>query len=432
MFERETDLFDRVVERFIGSAEPAALSGNGSQLSGDLAPLALVFLDPSRAMSDAAARKGYTHRHCWGVLPSRKVPRWLLPLENPCGTIAGTEIYEPHARTSRIMKRALIPVIRTGWRGWARHKVLIASKEPLPLEVLVTDLTGETHPIFALSVGNQRVMRKLTVQVMRPNGEILGYMKLPLTAAATERVRHEAEILQRLWAFSPLRPHIPGVLYAGLCNDSYVLFQTPVVGEPGPTRLQRMHEQFLQTLWKVHREEKPGKMLVEEVARRWEKSPAQSETAWQQLGQEALRCSMQTLSAGTISCGVMHGDFAPWNTRVGQERLLLFDWELSAWEAPLSWDVFHFHVQTACFLKKNSGAGSFVQCTPGERASYLLYLLSSAEQLIAEGGDPAPINYRRTVLTKTVADEAVQKHAGSGKRKAAGQLGAAAIWGWPR
>ena len=166
-------------------------------------------LSPSHRLTKILRHKGYTHLTRFATIPSHSVPRWLLPIGDVSGTLAGTQIYLPHKWMARAMKRLLMATIRMGWNGSLGSQVLIASKGPLPLETLVRAVTGECNPVFALSLGRRLAVRKLTVQVMRRNGEILGYMKLPLTEAATERVRHEAIVLERLWNFPTLRPHIP-------------------------------------------------------------------------------------------------------------------------------------------------------------------------------------------------------------------------------
>ncbi|MGI9072204.1 MAG: polysaccharide deacetylase family protein [Bryobacteraceae bacterium] len=263
------------------------------------------------------------------------------------------------------------------------------------MESLVHEVTGEAQPIFALSLGRQAAVRKLTVQVMRPDGEILGYLKLPFTLAAAERVRNEANVLERLWTFPALRPHVPHLLYAGVWNEGYVLFQSSLQGNLAPTNLSSMHKTFLQTLWNVRRIDRPGVSLVDEMGAKWSKAVALLGPEWKELGQEVLRRSARELDGRTICCGISHGDFTPWNTRVSQGRLLLFDWESSHWEAPNSWDIFHFGLQTAVSLNKEV-ATSF----SGERreeATYLLYLLSSVIQFVQEE-NRAAIDLRRNLL----------------------------------
>jgi hypothetical protein len=266
----------------------------------------------------------------------------------------------------------------------------------LPLEVLIRDITGEERPIFALSFGRQPIFRKLTIQVMSPTGKILGYMKLPLTDAAGERVRNEATVLQQLWNFPVLRPRIPRVLYAGDWNQSYLLFQSPLEGEAGPLCFDGIHQQFLQTLWAVRLVEKPGQRLIGEIAAKWERAVPFLDGKWRELGQEALRRSTCDFSDKTLRFGVMHGDFAPWNTRVWQSELLLFDWESADLEAPTSWDMFHFQVQTAASFRK---ASCSIEVHPSDEASFMLYLLSSVCQYLEEGNHEA-IGYRQKLLLR--------------------------------
>jgi hypothetical protein len=283
--------------------------------------------------------------------------------------------------------------------------VLVASREALPLELLVGQVTGEHEPVFALSLGTPTHFRKLTVKVMRPNGETLGYVKLPLTEAAKERVRHEAEILNRLSNFAAIRPHIPRVLHANDWESGYILFQSCGPSHPGPVEFNNLHEELLQKLRGLHELQKPGPALVKEVAARWQKAEPLLDSRWRALGEAALVSASRELKDVMIPCGIMHGDFAPWNTRVGDGRLYAFDWESAAWEAPTLWDMFHFKVQIASLLNKNSEEVSSLSRFSGGRASFLLYLLASVCQQLEE---QAPSNhvglrYRQRVLVKELS-----------------------------
>jgi len=286
-------------------------------------------------------------------------------------------------------------MMKTGWPGWARHSVLIASKEPLPLENLMRNVTEEPQPVFALSVGVPETVRKLTLQVMRSGGEILGYIKVPVTAAADERVRHEATVLERLNGLPELRPYIPRLLYSGLCNNRYVLFQSPLMGSPGPPGFTKMHSEFLQTLQSFQPVRKPGTSVMEGVAAKWERIVSQLGAKWQSLGREVLRRVSCELSRAMVLCGVMHGDFTPWHTRVHEGGLSLFDWESAAWEAPASWDRFHFLAQTECLLKRKNENCKPTEHIGNDLACNLLYLLHSTAQLVEEKADRVGIDFRQ-------------------------------------
>jgi hypothetical protein len=126
---------------------------------------------------------------------------------------------------------------------------------------------------------------------------------------------------------------------------------------------------------------------------------------WQGLGREVLRSATRQLDAAVVPCGILHGDFAPWNTRVHNDELSLFDWESAVWEAPLGWDKFHFLVQVDCLLNKGRGAGLPSILTNGERGSYLLYLLKSGLQLVEEDASPIGIEHREKLLRQQLSEE---------------------------
>jgi hypothetical protein len=261
-------------------------------------------------------------RYRFAVLPSRQEPRYLLPLGNSRTTLEGLRIYTPYALGARLWKGFLAQVIKTGWSGWAMHPLHVG--EPVGLKALVTNVTGERTPAFAMSLGTPGKYRKLTIQVMRASGETLGYIKLGLTKPAVEHVRHEASVLEDL---SRLQPQVPHVLYAGEWQNSYLLFQSPLEGRPGPSDLSAMHMEFLEKLAAIRRVDKPGLQVVEETGARWKEVTWRCDWRWQHLGTATLAAARRDLEKVTVPCGIWHGDFAPWNTLVQDGRLSVFDWD---------------------------------------------------------------------------------------------------------
>ena len=401
----EAGRLQRALEQLSGPAAEPAPQNRTKFLEPTTHPVSVtVHQGPSRRTVEELAKNGFAHFRRFSVLPSYKAPRWLLPLGDTHQMLVGSQIYAPHAPTARLLKAIFLRMIRAGWQGWGCRQLLVASRGPLPLEVMVRDVTGEPEPTFAMSIGFGGNFRKLTVQVMRPNSEILGYIKVPLTEAATERVRHEASILKRLWNFAPLRPHIPKVLYASEWADGFLLFQSTGPRRPGPVEFGRLHEAFLRTLWGVYRTEKPGRTLVEEVAAHWKKSVSLMDAELPELGERALERASRELDGSMVSCGISQGDFTPWNTRMEHERLFVFDWESAAWDAPISWDRFHFHIQVVSLLNKNGGGWYPSSQTRTDRASFLLYLLSSVCQCLEEAGNGDPgTEYRKRILLRELS-----------------------------
>lgn len=356
--------------------------GDASNLAG--LGLPTVFsLSASRNLPKLLRRQGYTHVRSFVPIPSRNIPRWVLPIGDRSCMVAGTSMYQPHKWAPRAIKKALIGMMKMGWTGELCPKILIASTGKLALETLVTGVTGEAEPVFAMSLGRQAAVRKLTIQVMRASGEVLGYIKLPLSDAAIERLHNEARIVEQLWRFPMLRLHIPQVLYSGDWNGTYVIFQSPLEGERGPAILNGLHEDFFRALHNVHRAQIPGQTVVNTVAAGWETAVRQLGREWEQMGEEVLRRATHSLQRKAMRCGVMHGDFTPWNTRVRNGQLLSFDWESADWELPISWDSFHFQVLVAyCFGK--TGDLQLSSQDTSEHLSFMLFLLSSVCRFLKE------------------------------------------------
>jgi hypothetical protein len=369
---------------------------------------------PRRAVSFATTKQdrhslcahGYDRTREFLIVPSRSAPHWLLPLGNPAITARSFDIYVPYAPVGRVLKSIANGLFRSGWSGLLRNRVLVSSAGPLPIENLVQSLTGECYPVFSFSLGAPGSFRfqKVTMQVMGRDGVVLGYMKLSLTEEAKNFVRHEATVLKRLEE-SPLRPYIPRVLYAGPWTDvGYILFQSALNGAPGPTVLTSEHNRLLKMMREIRVVHKPGPAVLQHVAERWKRVAPQLGSRWSEIGDGILRSCARSLASVSLPCGLMHGDFTPWNSKLDNGELFLFDWEWSEEEAPLDWDLFHFKVQTAsCLHKQSITHHEKYDSTP----SYLLYLLYSATRLAEAGPETKPaIDYREKLAREQLAQSA--------------------------
>ena len=85
----------------------------------------------------------------FAALPSRKNPRWLVPLGNTGAALAAMEIYSPYKFPARLFKRCLMTAISSRVPVWERDRVLLDCERPLQLEALVAQITGEPGPFSA-------------------------------------------------------------------------------------------------------------------------------------------------------------------------------------------------------------------------------------------------------------------------------------------
>jgi hypothetical protein len=354
----------------------------------------------SIGMCEGLSREGYSQQRRFVLLPSRRNLRWLLPHVSKRRGIDGLQLYTPYGNIARILKTLIVQARATGWAGWMRDSILIASRTALPIETLLCEVTGEKRLVLSLSLGTPGAFQKLTVQVMHPAGSILGYLKMPMTEAAGERLRHEATIVRDLSLYSELRPHIPRLLFAGLLGDQYLVLQSALEGRPGPVRYTAPHERFQERLQRCQSAQRTGLCVVEETGQEWDRVAPRMGAKWQTMGREALGIAMRELSGRAVPCGIQHGDFAPWNTRLDNGDLGLFDWEAASRNAPLLWDQFHFVTQVECLLKVRQKLESPRDGRKGNRGLYLLYLLSTAGEFWEKGAPDVAIRYREEQLLR--------------------------------
>jgi hypothetical protein len=317
------------------------------------------------------------------ILPTSRNPRWLVPLNEPGVRRMAMDIYLAYSHRARLYKAAMQYALTMPAALWARivsvtHRDLSAFRE------LVAHITGERNVRFAISLGSFGKYRKLCIQVMRPDTAVLGYIKVPLTDAAIGRVRNEASTLARLARHPAIRPHIPEVMFAGEWERCYVLFQTALRGGTASRRLGRVHHEFLRTLWQVEPVERPGAAVISELRDQMQDAVTAFGYKLRDLIDKAVDQAARELENTPIPCGVMHGDFAPWNTRVSGSQLLVFDWESAAWSAPVWWDVFNFNTQVRALLHADAGAERFANEHPAYSGALLLYLTFSLCSLADE------------------------------------------------
>ncbi|HUZ48083.1 MAG TPA: phosphotransferase [Terriglobia bacterium] len=312
----------------------------------------------------------------------------------------------PQKSRGKVLKAFASKLPWIGAPKWLPQRLTIASKGALPLEALITKLTGEKSPVFAWFMNLCAYSSKINMQVMRPDGEILGYIKLSLSKVASHSLRHEASVLSQLQTYPELRSSVPRVFYHGEWSDGYLIFVSRLAGKSDPLAFTSSHARFLQTLAAIRPVKRDGELLVKEIRRQWEQSLPRLGSEWVEIGQSALEKANRLLAGQSVPCGVIHGDFVPENTMMSNDRLLVFDWERSAAGMPKVWDIFHFHLELAYLLGKKVEDVFAIPESPVNHACWLLYLLGSACRLSEAAQTRARtirIRYRRQLLSQEVS-----------------------------
>jgi len=378
--------FERVHARWVVSAS------DGGPGPTTLEPFVRVV--PSMRIGASAAA-------AYVALPSASRLRWLVPRGGIRETARALQVYTPYAPAGRVLKSAAVALVGTAPWPLLPRRLRTAITFAPGVRQLAADVLGEANPVFSLYLGEAGPGRKATVQVSRPDGSIAAYLKLPLTEHAADRLRHEVAVLEQLRRHPAMAPHVPAVLYAGECESRFVAMVSPLEGAPGPASYTAAHAAFLRLLAQVDAASLPGPVVADRVCALWQRYGQHLSDVVQQTATPALAHARESLGGITLPCGLTHGDFAPWNTRVGRHGFSVFDWDRAEASAPVWWDAFHFETQVASLLGTDARVGfDFARHTGGQGA-YVLYLVKSICDAVIENLDaPTGVEHRARLLAR--------------------------------
>ena len=318
------------------------------------------------------------------VIPSASNPKLLVPLcagKTRWRASALYPAFKPRAKPWRFLQRS-----RALW-GLAPH--LHAVEHPAVRE-FVSDFFPEVEHT-AVKLGTPGPHRKIIVQLWQ-KARVAGFLKVATTAAAADKIRNEADILQRLPASLG-----PELLKVGDLLGARAMLITPVRGKMLPAALPRLQDggrmgegvELLDEIRAYQEKLQVGDTTypIEEHPRiRWIRSQIteagrrEAESGGGAMGRGGR---LPVSGAGEFDqmllplrkqkwpVVIQHGDFAPWNvlrlrsadsTRNdsdGKERslpehgmraLCAIDWEEGTTEGFPNFDLIHYMAQTAALV----------------------------------------------------------------------------------
>lgn len=225
----------------------------------------------------------------------------------------------------------------------------------LPYRFASTQAQPWPTPDFALFTGTPGPYRKAVCCYADAAGQQV-FAKLPLTLKAAHKVQAETKVLQALSRRPSTSFQVPEVVKAGpdfLLQTSVKSTHAVRASAPIYQHFAYLQEQLRETM--VHRN------LADTDF--WQ-TVLQQVTALQALPETripyGLRAKLQHLlrqinPQQVVPLAFAHGDFTPWNCWVEPEKLALYDLEFALPEAPLLYDLFHFHVQQGLLVRRATG-----------------------------------------------------------------------------
>lgn len=285
----------------------------------------------------------------FAAVPDARRPRVVVPLRSRRLTAAAVAAARTSSsRRTRLQVGLLSAAARAGAARLLPDRVQVAAAPDADADITrrIEQSLGREVAV-ALLVGPLRAAQKPVLQVLSPDGALLGFAKLGVNDLTRPLVRREAEVLRDLGARDLTAVRVPAVAHHGTWNGHELLVQealtdgvvshdlspavlaamVQVAGVHGSRCEPLAHTAF----WR----------RITEVADRHATHPVVGRLA------PALAAVARARGTDEVRLGAWHGDWAPWNMLVQRDgaRALVWDWETFEDDVPAGLDRVHFQVQ---------------------------------------------------------------------------------------
>ena len=350
---------------------------------------------------------GKTAGRMYTAYPNLAKVRWLLPANQPALRRAGIGgLYQPNSLRGRAVRTIIGAGVVPGEKVWLEEDALAR------LETMLASVVGVEAVRLAFYLGVPAPHRKVTAQVLTPDGKTLAYAKIATSPLAQAAVETERRALLRLSESAGLQGTVPKVLGSLDWHGGTILLITMGPPRPGPRGLSSVHLRFCTQVFQSFRVqetfvESPMWTRMSEIWLRLQHSSP--ETLPANLG-PALERLHDELGPVSMPLSLAHGDFAPWNTRLGPRSLFVLDWERASEGMSPLYDAFNFQALQAALQGRRRGIRD------------RRFLLTLLDALWPEGRKHLPILYLAYLTHVTLLYSEAQSLApGIGEKK---------VWRW--
>ncbi len=333
------------------------------------------------------------------VVPDANRPRLLVPSVSRRVAAAAVRRYaEPQSTVARLKRDAVVAALRTGASSvLLRDRIRITGPVAETIDGYLMEALGRELAV-SIHIGPARANRKPVLQLISPDGETFGFVKIGTGPLTQRLVRDETHALTALGASALTRLTVPTVLHAGQWRGLQVLVQSalPVWRPRAPLTGRRLVAAMLDiagscgystgalagsAYWADLR----GRLAA--VADRGEGTA---------LAAAAAKIAGHAGST-PLRYGSWHGDWAPWNMANLADALLVWDWERFTQGVPMGFDIVHHDLQRR--IQHSGDAAAAVEATvraagellapfgvagPARELTALLYLVDLAVRYLTD------------------------------------------------
>jgi len=336
---------------FVNSVIQAGSSAEetGKKLANEILKVVAEKFDVRKTKIYKKALQHFGFKTIWvnGVCRLAWPSRW----DELCAPIA-KKLYTPYKRITKIL-------YSLWWKcPISTRKLSVVYKEKVPrldkdyenIQELLSKIIGERNliPIFYFPPQIERM--KTGIFLLRRDGEAVVFIKMGWGEARRE-IQNEIDAIRFLNSINIKSFDVPQLLSEGWYADVRYAVYSPIFGNIGAGyRWNKIY----QNLWEELTSKTKHEFLLEEIINKLY-SDLPNVSLWEPILEKLI-----SLIEGKITCSSVHGDFAPWNIRVQNGKIILLDWEEFVTSAPYLTDPVHFAISVT-WLGQKKGTSYIVR-----------------------------------------------------------------------
>ncbi|MBN2089865.1 phosphotransferase [candidate division KSB1 bacterium] len=288
------------------------------------------------------------------AIPSIEAPRLLIPTVNGRLYRSGFRIHNTAAFKNQLIKLGL----RQGYliaKNMSQKTIFSTPELANLLQKVQQEMKSKDKLWCSGYVGSSGKNQKLTLQLMRSNGQVLGYLKIADNPSNQAFMKNEYEICEKLKSLKFVNGKVPSTLYWGEWQNFQVMVQEPLdlrAKFVGLDLNEKMVLFLLELIEMTGRKERfENSSFMERLSHDLQKLRSSHKELNSSILGDVVKI-LKRLEKLELPFGVHHGDFTPYNVRQYGQELTVFDWEFARADYPPLFDLFHFIFQGNSQIKK--------------------------------------------------------------------------------
>ena len=275
--------------------------------------------------------------------------RWIYPQENR--TASFLNFYNSATLKAKLYSTITSLLFKFGMTSLSKSgSFTFFYKNEIKVEKLINNISFDSYSIFTGTVG---LNRKLLLE-LNSNGVSTHFVKIALNNNSLTLIQNEIKSLRNLAITNNehlVFPQIYEVSDPAICIASSI--KTEKVKQHAS--LTNVHLNALNSLYKnsLFIDSFNNSSLYGKIDNNIKILKSTSKFKETESVKEKLKLIFNSIDKrSNILFANGHVDFTPWNMYVSENKLHLYDWELSQKRVPILFDLFHFIFQSNVLLKR--------------------------------------------------------------------------------